>query len=64
MYRGISGIKLTAVLSLGTVTTSVSGVLVARVIGMKTVAFVVGGSEVEVTVYADVTKIVLVPVSV
>jgi len=44
-----------AVLSEGTVTTSVTGSLVARVIGIRTVAFVVGGSEVDVIVYRDVT---------
>lgn len=44
-----------AVFSEGTVTTSVYAWLVASVMGTKTVAFVVGGSKVEVIVYADVT---------
>lgn len=41
---------MVAVFSEGTVTTSVSATDVARVIGIKTVALVVGGSNVEVTV--------------
>jgi len=53
-----------AVFSEGTVVTSVTGWLVARVIGTKTVAFVVGGSEVEVIVYRDVTSTVFVAVAV
>jgi len=52
-----------AVFSLGTVTTSVSATEVARVMGIKIVAFVVGGSKVEVTVYAEVTSTVLVKVT-
>jgi len=46
------------------VTKAVTGVEVDKVIGTKTVAFVVGGSRVEVTVYAFVTSTVLVKVSV
>jgi len=53
-----------AVSSEGTVMTTVSGMLVERVIGMKTVALVVGGSKVDVIVKALVTSIVLVRVSV
>ena len=51
-----------AVLSEGTVVTSVTGWLVARVIGTKTVSFVVGGSAVDVIVYIDVVSKVFVSV--
>jgi len=44
--------------------TSVYATVVARVIGWKTVAFVVGGSSVLVTVYAEVTLMTEVRVSV
>jgi hypothetical protein len=52
-----------AVLSDGTVTTAVTAWLVSWVTGMTTVAFVVGGSKVEVTVYAVVEVIVCVRVT-
>lgn len=54
---------LVAVFSLGTVMTSVTGTDVPSVIGMTTVALVVGGSYVEVIVYAEVNSIVLVSVT-
>jgi hypothetical protein len=44
--------ELVAVTSDGSVNTSVTGTDVASVIGIKTVAFVVGGSNVDVIVYA------------
>lgn len=53
-----------AVFSEGNVRTSVTGVLVAKVRGTRTVAFVVGGSVTDVTVKADVTRIVSVAVNV
>lgn len=53
-----------AVLSLGIVTVSSTAILVAKVIGTKTVALVVGGSVVEVRVKNEVSKIVVLPVAV
>jgi hypothetical protein len=52
-----------SVSSLGTVNTSVTGTLVPRVIGTKTVALVVGASNVDVMVKALVTSIVFVTVT-
>jgi hypothetical protein len=52
-----------AVFSDGTVTTAVIGVLLTWVTGMTTVALVVGGSNVEVTVKAVVISTVLVIVT-
>lgn len=54
---------LVAVLSDGTVMTSVTATEVSNVMGTKTVALVVGGSKVSVIVYAVVSTIVLVSVS-
>lgn len=51
-----------AVFSDGYVTVSYSGTLVTWVIGTKTVALVVGGSDVEVIVYSVVTSTVFVSV--
>ncbi len=52
-----------AVCSEGTVCTTVTGVLLTCVTGMTTVALVVGGSKVEVTVYAVVRTVVWVRVT-
>jgi hypothetical protein len=54
---------LVAVFSDGTVMTSVTGTDVPSVMGTKTVALVVGGSKVDVIVYAEVNSIVLVSVT-